>query len=295
MKPWLALLLLGACAPRVPATPERAAELWLGGDVFLGKSPAGVLAQLRRSGVGIVNLEGPIGPEPAPTGGPLRLLQAPEALQELKAAGVRVATVANNHALDAGPEGLAATVQAIQRAGLRAAGGPAGFAVIQEGKLRIAVTTHDLTGGVPARLESELAKARAAGDVLVSTFHVTGPPLYLPRPELTRAVEIALKAGASVIASHGTHALGPVERRGGVIIAWGLGNVAFACDCTDEQDAALLEVRWDGPVPSAAIVPIEAGLKGKQPRLAREPEPIFELLEAIGSPALRREGARGFF
>lgn len=253
---------------------------------------------------GIVNLEGPVGAEPGAGGHPLRLLQSAAALGELRAAGVVVAGIANNHAGDAGAGGGAATVQALTAAGVQAAGGDAGPATIALGALRVVVTAHDLEHGVPAALGAELAVARRRGDVLIATFHVTGPASYLPRPELIDAVAIALDAGAAVVTAHGTHELARVERRGRAVIAWGLGNLAFACACTDESSGALLAVTL-GPAGAgeaeigaeigAEIVPIDAGLGGGVTRASSDPGLAFELLEALGSTPLTRHGGRAAF
>jgi poly-gamma-glutamate synthesis protein (capsule biosynthesis protein) len=277
--------------------------LWIGGDVFLGAGGHAALASIAEivSGApGIVNLEGPVGAERGAGGHPLRLLHAAAALGELRAAGVVVAGIANNHAGDAGAGGGAATVQALTAAGVQAAGGDAGPATIALGPLRVVVTAHDLEHGVPAGLGAELAAARRRGDALIATFHVTGPPSYLPRPELIDAVAIALDAGAVVVAAHGTHELARVERRGRAVIAWGLGNLAFACACTDESSGALLEVTLgpDGAnqaVNDAAIVPIDAGLRGDAARASGDPGLAFELLEALGSTQLTRHGGRAAF
>src|SRR5262249_46107783 len=150
---------------------------------------------------------------------------------------------ANNHSADAGPAGAVQTARWLSKRGIIPAGGPAGTAFLHINDITIAMTAHDLTHGVPPHLADELKAARSDADVLIATFHVTGPPSYLPRPELRRAVETAYQAGAGVIAAHGTHAIGPLERRDHAVIAWGLGNVAFACDCTHEEDAILLRVR----------------------------------------------------
>ncbi|HVE86564.1 MAG TPA: CapA family protein [Myxococcales bacterium] len=288
-----------ACARAPAAGPRAAARLWIGGDVFLGAAPAGLLAgvaSVEKGRAGVINLEGPVGAAAAPGGG-IRLVQPPAALEELRRAGVKVALIANNHAQDAGPGGDARTAEAARGAGLVPAGGPAGIGLLEGGGVRIAVTAHDLTPGVPAALGGELAAARARADVLIATFHVTGPPLYRPRPELEAAVEIALAAGAAVVAAEGTHALGKVERRGGAVIAWGLGNLVMACGCTDETDGALLEVDLDGQgAPGAAVVPVEAGLQGHPASAAAEDATgIYELLERLGSSPLRPEGPRARF
>lgn len=270
------------------------ARLWIGGDVFLGASPEGRLAAIRdleRGRAGAVNLEGAIGEAAVAEGD--RLIQPPSVLRELAGAGVKVALVTNNHWFDDGVEGAFRTMDAVRAAGMK----PAGAEVLKLGGWKVAVTAHSLEPGwSPCDLAYDLKAWRSRADALVATFHVTGPPLYRPAPELEEAVEIALEAGATVVAAEGTHALAKVERRGPAVIAWGLGNLAFACDCTDEEDGLLLEVDLDGQgVREAAVVPIEAGLKGRPAALAPDAPDVYELLDLIGSSPLRPEGPRARF
>lgn len=305
------MVLASACGAVAPgdraAGPAGAvpARLWIGGDVFLGAGGHGALASIPAivgGAPGIVNLEGPVGDGPGGdgndgrAGAPVRLIHTAGALAELRAAGVVVAGIANNHARDIGAEGGVATARALAAAGVQAAGAPVGPAMVTLGGLRAVVTAHDLEAGVPAALHAELAAARRRGDLLVATFHVTGPATYLPRPELVDAVAIALDAGAAVIAAHGTHELARVERRGRAVIAWGLGNLAFACACTDEPSGAVLEVALgaDG-AGEAAIIPIDAGLAQGAAQAAGDPALTFELLEALGSSRLQRRGDRAGF
>jgi poly-gamma-glutamate capsule biosynthesis protein CapA/YwtB (metallophosphatase superfamily) len=106
---------------------------------------------------------------------------------------------------------------------------------------------------------------------------------------------MALAAGARVVAAHGTHAVAPVERRGEAVIAWGLGNLLFSCECSRETEGVVLRVALAGERTDASVIPIEAGLDGAPAQIAGERGATLELLEAIGSPALRREGAAGAF
>lgn len=272
----------------------RSAELWLGGDVNLGDGGRGQLQGISgivQGAAGIVNLEGPVAERAELRSGLLRLWNAPKVLAEISALNVKVGGIANNHADDAGEKGPERSAAALRKQGILPAGGPAGPALLQLNGLTIAVTAHDLTHGVPANLADDLASARSQADLLVATFHVTGPPSYLPRPELRLAVETAYNSGAIVIAAHGTHAMGPVERREHAVIAWGLGNLAFACDCTQEQDAILLRVRVaPGKVVQAEVVPIQAGLNKRPAATSKDAAAIFDLLEAIGSGKLNRVG-----
>jgi len=273
-------------------------RLWFGGDVNLGNARNPVLKQLEdilKGAAGIVNLEGPVA-EQLPSGKKLKLRNAREALGQLREAGVRVAGIANNHALDAGASGPQETVQALQRVGIVPSGGPTGPAVFSAEGIRIVVATYDLSGGVPPKLEKDLDAARQLGDLLIASFHVDGPPSYLPRPELRSAVKIALEVGAKIVVAHGTHAIGPVERRNDLVVAWGLGNLVFNCDCTNEREGLLLEVTLrGGKVDSASVIPIEAGLRGEPARLSSDPDGVFDLLKAIGSAKLFRNGQRASF
>ena len=284
--------------PQKPAEPA-ALKIWLGGDVNLGDGGKGQLkdiAGMVQGAVGIVNLEGPVMANTATKDKEkdkekLRLWNSPKALPELHALNVQVAGIANNHARDAGEHAPVRTAELLRSDKIEPAGVFLPPTVFKVGNVSVVVSAYDLTKGVPPKLEQELAAAHKKGEVQIVTFHVSGPASYLPRPELRRAVDLAIKAGADVIAAHGTHAIGPVERRGKTIIAWGLGNVAFACDCTDEKDAILLqlELQPKGPI-KADVIPIQAGLDSQPAEPAKDPDGIFTLLESIGSPKLERHG-----
>ncbi|MBL8955957.1 MAG: CapA family protein [Myxococcaceae bacterium] len=276
-----ALSLLTACAaPVVRGTaPVR---LWFGGDVHLGDR---ALPRLPVFGAGVVNLEGPVGPGPFT---PERLMNA--SVSSLPDAGVRVAWVENNHADDDGEAGRQRTAAALDEAGVAVAG----LSVVPLSGLRVVFFGVDVSKGVFA---ADLTAARALGDVLVVGFHVLAPPLLLPQVDLEVAVGLALEAGATVVVAHGSHALARVERRGSAVVAWGLGNLQFACPCTKERDGIVLEVELDtsGQVGPAWVVPVSAGLEGADATLSEQPALTFELLGSLGSAPLVVDGPRGRF
>ncbi|MBX7220772.1 MAG: CapA family protein [Blastocatellia bacterium] len=270
-------------------------ELWFGGDVHLGTTSAkNILTRLKPmtdGRIGFVNLEGAIAESPSGKNG-LKLVNSESNLNNLHEAGVELVGIANNHALDNGPNSLEQTAAVLKKIGFHPIGGPAGAAILERAGMKLVFTAHDLTGGIPPKLEEELAAARKQGDLLVATFHVTGPASYLPRPELKQAAQVAIGAGASVVVAHGTHAIGPVERKGQTAIAWGLGNLAFNCDCTAETEAVLLLATVENKqVTKTAIYPVTAGLHGKPALSAQNPNGTFDLLEAVGSPTLQRQGS----
>jgi hypothetical protein len=298
IKPLLcAAVIFGGCQ-REPAPPAPRFDIWFGGDVHLGDRPDGALSSLKPlvgDAIGIVNLEGPIA-ERATKLAPVTLVNAPRSVAELAAAGVRIAGIANNHADDAGPAGVQSTIEALRKGGISPVGGPAGVVHLEQNGVRIVVTAHDLTNGAPDDLERQLFAARQRSDFLISMFHVTGSSSYLPPSELKEAFKIAMQCGASVVVAHGAHAIGPVGRKGGVILAWGLGNVAFACDCTKEDEAIIMRVKLEGrKIVGVEAIPITAGLNGSPARPARDPMATIDLLEAVGSPKLNRLADRGTF
>ena len=80
-----------------------------------------------------------------------------------------------------------------------------------------------------------------------------------------------------------------MERRGQTVIAWGLGNLAFACDCTRESEGIVLELELVSG--EARVRPIHAGLLGAPAAPSPDPAGVYDLLTAIGSPCLDRRGA----
>ncbi len=243
---------------------------------------ASLAGELR--GFGVVNLEGPVGVGLPGEG--LRLVHDPGALASLTTAGIAFASIANNHASDAGPGGPDATAQALQDAGIAAFGGDR--LAIRDG---VNFAAYDLEQGVPADLAERLA---VAPHPLVVAFHVTGDASPEPSPVLREAVDVAVAAHAEVIVAHGTHVFGPVERRDGSVIAWGLGNLAFDCKCTNHADGLVLVVAL-GDSTSARVVPIHAGLLGAPATLAFDLDAYLDTLGALSRSPLTREGAGARF
>lgn len=276
---------------------DRAVALWLGGDVQLGAGGRQVLAPLHEcigDARGIVNLEGPILAREPRRRGP-RLFTTPDALRELHDVAVRVAAIANDHAGDAGAGAAARTAEILRDANIAPAG-PGGEAIVSIHGLRLAVAAHDLREGVSRDLGRSLRAARANADVLIACFHVTGPDDYRPVTPLRAAVDSALAAGALVVVSHGTHALGPVERRGPAVIAWGLGDLAYDFPMEIRDQALILRVALEpDSVRVAEVIPIQPGSEGRPVRCVADPDAVFDLLEALHSTPLHRSGDRASF
>lgn len=137
-----------------------------------------------------------------------------------------------------------------------------------------------------------VSNARARGALVVITIHIDGPPSYLPSPSVRSQALSFLEAGASVVALHGSHVIGPIERHAHGIVAWGLGNLSFACPCSTEREGLILQVQAQSDKKiKAQLLPILTGNASTPIRQHPDPASIFELLSALESSPLSVHGA----
>jgi poly-gamma-glutamate capsule biosynthesis protein CapA/YwtB (metallophosphatase superfamily) len=292
--------------------PPGRIQVAAGGDLQLAESSttaqldgvAGLLDGDLRFG----NLEGPLtergkpagldsSGKPTAAGGPIRFA-APPATAAILRHRLDVASLANNHALDQGEAGRADTERALQSAGIAAAF-PGHDAVLAPLGVRVQILARDLGRGLaPAdedALATAVASARRAGAAVLVSLHFGREGVQLPSPAERRLAQRLIDAGASAVLGHGPHVIRGVERRGRGVIAYSLGNLAFACRCTDEKDALVLRFALgaDGGVDDIVGLPIAAGLAGAPPRPADDAELsklIADLSRDLGSDA-RVEGS----
>lgn len=262
-----------------PATPEptnddpRPVRIALAGDVhFEGvlaerlRDPstalAPVAAALSAADLTIVNLETSVGTGGRPEPGKRFTFSAgPEAFAALAAAGVDVASMANNHALDYGRARLPSTLRAVEAA----AGGTSPLSVIGVGRnareafrpalvevggtvvatiaasLAAEDPTADPTGhwaatrnrsGVadavdPARLLAAVRRADRAADIVVTFLHWGVQGERCPTAVQRRLAVRLVDAGADVVAGTHAHVLQGDGRLGDGYVAYGLGNFAW--------------------------------------------------------------------
>jgi poly-gamma-glutamate capsule biosynthesis protein CapA/YwtB (metallophosphatase superfamily) len=234
----------------------------------------GPLAEtFREADLAIINLETPVSGDPkAKTGG--FLFDAPPSLLDgLVAAGVDVATFANNHALDQHRDGILATRAALETAGLLSAGADASEEqawaplVVEKNGIRVGFLAftrflngfHNLpdskkphvplvhyasdreSGGYDELQLLERVRAAAQNcDVLIVIPHWGDE--YQPQPKVDdrRLAEKLVEAGAlAVIGSH-PHVLQPVQtltRPDGslALVAFSLGNLVSNQDLTQPE------------------------------------------------------------
>lgn len=259
--------------PPTTPTPPRPVTIALAGDVhFEGvladrlRRPATALAPatatLAAADVAIVNLETSLGSGGRPEPGKRYTFQAPpSALTALAAAGIDVATMANNHALDFGRAPLPGAFDAIAAArradpplavvglgrDVAAAFRPArtevdGTVVATIGATRAdrdptadptgqwaATATSPGTADAldPTRLLAAVARARRSADVVVVYLHWGVQGERCPRSSQRSLAADLIEAGADVVAGSHAHLLQGDGRLGEGYVAYGLGNYAW--------------------------------------------------------------------
>jgi poly-gamma-glutamate capsule biosynthesis protein CapA/YwtB (metallophosphatase superfamily) len=215
-----------------------------------------IARDLTSADVVFANLETPIDQTARISGYP-RFNAGPGLLATLKSTGVGIVSIANNHALDARPDGLKRTIDNIAAAGLLFTGG--GRTLAEAGR-PATVTSHGITAAflaytygtnqrMPvkkkndprvnilradseadlARAAMDVKKARQSADLVVVSLHWGAEYRTIPTAWQRRAAAELIGAGADIILGHHPHVLQPIEsytaangRQG--LIAFSLGN-----------------------------------------------------------------------
>jgi hypothetical protein len=265
--------------PVSPARAERVVRICAGGDVLLGNNldtlwaerasarlgfyvppfpdPDSLLAPLRSlvsdADIVLLNVEGAIGEGPAPRkcrpGSTScyafrQPISVAAALLRFAEPAAFVASIANNHAMDAGVDGFSATMAHLRGAGARVTGTdtlatlvvtPRGdsIAVLGFSPFRAGPDPRDLSA-----VRRHVARAFAAYGRVVVSLHVgaegRGAQRTPNRDEIflgenrgnsVAIAAAALESGAALVIGHGPHVLRGSEWRGAALVFYSLGNL----------------------------------------------------------------------
>jgi poly-gamma-glutamate synthesis protein (capsule biosynthesis protein) len=313
--------------------PHFRLTLALAGDAMLGSAAARrlvlrdrplvspeVVAVAAGADLFVLNLECALSDHPpAPAGRerPFVFAAPPAAAQALAAIGVDVVTLANNHALDCGPEALADTLRCLgerdvawvgagadveraraplmlERAGQRIAviacsDHPADLAA---GPSAPGIAYAPLDDGLPDWVATAVECAQA--DVVLVMPH-WGPNLTTrPVARVLRAADELVARGATVVAGHSAHIVHGVAGR----VLFDLGDFVDDGAVGGRQRRAV-GLLWLVGVEAGAVVSVEAvplGLEPAHTRLADEEEAAWmteRLRRAcahLGTTVTREEG-----
>ncbi len=273
--------------------------------------------------IAIVNLEGPVrtASPPLPKSGPPVSLD-PVSAAVLRSLGFSIASLANNHIMDYGANGLQRTLQACREVGLAHCGAglneSEAFApVIRElpggGRLAIfslcerefGMAGPDAPGfawiGHP---NATLAVAAAAGrgDLVIVAAH--GGVEEIPLPPMQRQMQLRalVDAGATLVIGHHPHVPQGWERYGTGVIIHSLGNFLFdypeGLRYPKTEWGVLAQARFSGQeLLSVEFVPVEMGAD-RMIRTISDPQKLREMfgyLQTISDILLDRDRFQAYW
>ena len=273
---------------RSPLNPDwkgngKPVTLGFGGDVHfagavgerLASDPTtalgGTIPQLfANTQLSMVNLETAVtnGTCPEPQSKPFIFDAPASALTALKAASIGLATEANDHGEDCGPQGLSQNLTIAAQAkypvigiGNNAAQAFTPYRVTLNGQ-RIAVisatqviaanlisgwTATSTQPGVasaidPTELVREVQQVRKTADTVIVYVHWGTETQACPNPQQGPLAQQLVKAGADIVIGTNAHVLLGAGYMGSAYVDYGLGNFAFYDDTAPETDSGSLIV-----------------------------------------------------
>ena len=205
------------------------------------------ISVLKRSDFNITNLECPLfnGSRTISKTGPS--LKADEtSVKILKYGNFHLVTLANNHVMDFGIDGLKSTLEICDREKIATVG--AGFNLQEARKIyfitlnetRIAIlnitenefsTTHNEEPGAnplnPVLNYYDIKEARNKADYVFVIIHGGHEGYHLPSPRMQETYRFFIDAGADIVVGHHTHCFSGYEKYKEGLIFYSLGNFVF--------------------------------------------------------------------
>jgi len=203
----------------------------------------------RSADLAMANLESPLLDNGTPVPGKCTLRGTVGWANTIREAGICFVSLANNHMMDYGVEGLQSTIEACKRAGLYFAGAgrdvgeackPAymdvnGYRVAALSRTSVIVSSPsyatDNTPGVAFLDIDETIKTismcRKEADIVVLSIHWGVENYLYPSQEQRSLARRFAEAGVNLIIGHHPHVLQGIERLGKALVIYSLGNFAF--------------------------------------------------------------------
>lgn len=270
---------------RPPTGSGQAVTLAFAGDTnfnnqlgALRSSPGTVLSAiaptLSAADVTMLNLEAALGTGGSPQPKKFTFQVPAQAIDAVKAAGVDVVTMANNHGMDFGPVGFADSLRIKRESGFPILGigaddteaytpwvteakgqriGFIGANDIFDDNLRSAWTAAPGHPGLASaeeahqeRLAQEVRTLRPEVDTLVVFLHYGTETQLCPNARQKELVELLTGAGADIVVGSHPHRLQGVGYHGQQFVAYSLGNFAFQANSPEGAATGVLMVTATG-------------------------------------------------
>jgi poly-gamma-glutamate synthesis protein (capsule biosynthesis protein) len=268
-------------------------------------APSRAVKDLLAADIEFANLETPLTKRGSKTPKTWNFRSDPRDLRIVRAAGLTVLNIANNHVWDYGKDGFLDTLKYLERDGWNYVGGGRDREAAEEVRvyevrgLKVGVvgltSTHPEAAwagpGKPGvaysdfdRMAGIVGRAKARCDVLVVSFH-GGTELAEDANDIQKAVaRAAIDAGADLFLGHHPHVIQPVELYKGKPILYSLGNFLFVSPHAETRPevVARATLAKDG-VRRLELIPLD-GNWGR-------PKPASPEIAATARAALDRLGA----
>jgi hypothetical protein len=197
--------------------------------------------------ISITNLECPLtdGNDKIEKVGP-NLKASPKCIEALKYAKFDVVSLANNHIMDYGKEGLEDTIYACENEGIETVGAgrnlkEAGQTLYKEVRGRViafisiaeheySIAEKDKAGANPLEVITnyyKILEAKKNADCVILLIHGGNEYYDLPSPRLISTYRYFADLGVTAVIGHHTHTSGAFEIYHGVPIFYSLGNFIF--------------------------------------------------------------------
>ncbi|MDD2320771.1 MAG: CapA family protein [Geobacteraceae bacterium] len=273
-----------------PAEAERVV-LTVVGDIMLAGSATSTLSRqgydypflptahiLRGSDIAVGNLETPIAREGVEfTGKKFRFKASPKAAAAIRTAGFSVLTLANNHIMDFGAQGLSETLENLKKEKILFTGAGRNLAEarkpaqVEKNGEKIAFLAYSLThpvefyaqrdqpGAAPgyARFfQDDIKKAKSDADYVVVSFHWGGEREFFPKSYQVEVARRAIDAGADVVIGHHPHVLQGIECYKDRLILYSLGNYAFGSMSRNAGSSVMARIVLDRGVQEVELFPL---------------------------------------
>ncbi|NJC69855.1 CapA family protein [Planosporangium thailandense] len=290
-------------SPSLSPSPSRSGDITLefAGDVHFADRTAKLLADpatafgpiasvFKDADVAMVNLETSVTDRGTPEPKEFHFRAPATAFDAVRAAGVDVVTVANNHALDYGRTGLADTLDDAHKAGVPAIGAGqnateayapwvttvrgtriAFVAVSQIHELESSWAATDNRSGIAmasdvARSIAAVRAARAQADVVIVYVHWGQEGNDCPTGEQKTFAARMAEAGATAVVGTHAHLLLGDGMIGKTYVAYGLGNFLWWRDDAFSNDTGVLRLTLHGgAVSRSELVPASISRDTGQP------------------------------
>lgn len=226
-------------------------------------------------------------------------------------AGINLVSLANNHTMNMGDEGLEKTIELLNEAGVAFVG--AGMdataarkpVIVERGGMRFAWLGYVDSAFTPAiyeatdtragvafmntdalREDMEHVRETADADVVIVTLHAGTEYTHSPNTAQVEFAHAAIDAGADLVIGHHPHVLQTVEEYHGKWIFYSLGNFVFdrqAASGTDES--VITRLFWTSGAESRApmrrieLIPVQ--IVNSQPRIVTDASAAAQILDPL--------------